>query len=213
MGALTPGVFSEADEGILAFDFTSEGLTYRVLFDDYVSATEFTGRLLSDLPDALKNTFTLDWAYARKTFDGFSHLADKQILVVADGIRQETVTVSSAGEVTLSDYASKISGGLTYTSKAQTLPFSMEIEAGAQGRSKSLSQVFIRVDSCGAVKVGSSDADLKVVEGLSDTLLRSGEFRTSVPSTWGEDGQVVIESSGPAPATVLNITAQVSIGD
>jgi hypothetical protein len=57
------------------------------------------------------------------------------------------------------------------------------------------------------------EAGTKPVSELSNTELKTGEFRTSVPSTWDEEGQIVVEATGAAPANLLNITAQVSIGD
>ena len=208
----TPGLFSSTDAGS-AIEFTSGTTKYRVTLDTYVSATEFTGKLLSDFPSDLANTPTSTWAFARKTFSGFSHLASQTISVLVDGAKTESVTVSAAGEVVLSDYAVKICGGLPYTSQAKTLPMSLEIEAGAQGRTKNINQVSIRVEDCGALKVGMDEADLKSVSELKDTELKTGEFRTHVPSTWDEEGQIVVEATGAAPASLLNITTQVSIGD
>jgi hypothetical protein len=57
------------------------------------------------------------------------------------------------------------------------------------------------------------EADLKSVTELSNAALKTGEFRTSVPSTWDDEGQIVVEATGAAPANLLNITTQVSIGD
>ena len=133
--------------------------------------------------------------------------------MLVDGAKTESVTVSAAGEVVLSDYAVKICGGLSYTSQAKTLPMSLEIEAGAQGRTKNINQVSIRVEDCGALKVGMDEADLKSVSELKDTELKTGEFRTHVPSTWDEESHIVVEATGAAPASLLNITTQVSIGD
>lgn len=207
------GLFSSEDEGDV-LEFTSGGKKYRVLFEtDTGSETSFTGKLLTDWPDALKNTPTSAWAFARKTFSGYSHLAGESITAFADGAVEDTVTVSSDGEITLTDYAVKVCAGKTYTSQAKTLPMSLETEAGAQGRTKNINQVFVRVEDTGALEVGMDEAEIKSVLELSDTELKTGEFRTSIPSTWDEDGQIVVEATGPAPANLLNITTQVSIGD
>jgi hypothetical protein len=207
------GLFSSEDEGDV-LEFTSGGQKYRLKFEtDVGNQTYFTGKLLTDWPDALKNTKTTAWAWARKTFSGYSHLASESVTVLADGVTQETLTVNSSGEITLTDYAVKVCAGLAYTSQAKTLPMSLEIEAGAQGRTKSVNQVFVRVEDTGALQVGMDEAGTKPVSELSNTELKTGEFRTSVPSTWDEEGQIVVEATGAAPANLLNITAQVSIGD
>ena len=207
------GLFSSEDEGDV-LEFTSGGQKYRLKFEtDVGNQTYFTGKLLTDWPDALKNTKTTSWAWARKTFSGYSHLASKSVTVLADGVTQETLTVNSSGEITLTDYAVKVCAGLAYTSQAKTLPMSLEIAAGAQGRTKSVNQVFVRVEDTGALQVGMDEAGTKPVSELSNTELKTGEFRTSVPSTWDEEGQIVVEATGAAPANLLNITAQVSIGD
>ena len=207
------GLFSSEDEGDV-LEFTSGGQKYRVKFEtDVGNQTYFTGKLLTDWPDALKNTATSSWAWARKTFSGYSHLASQTVTALADGSVEQSLTVSSDGEITLSDYAVKVCAGLPYTSQAKTLPMSLEIEAGAQGRTKNINQVFVRVEDTGALQVGMDEAFLKSVSELSDTELKTGEFRTSVPSTWDEEGQIVVEATGAAPASLLNITTQVSIGD
>jgi len=225
--AVRAGLFSSEDEGDV-LEFTSGGTQYRVLYQTYVSATEFTGKLLSDLPSGLKDTPTSSWAWARKTFGGYQHLIGQTITALADGQRQESVTVEPVydplsvvnppliitdGSITLSDYTVKVCAGLPYTSRAKTLPMSLEIEAGAQGRTKSVNQVFVRVEDTGALQVGMDEADLKSVTELSNTALKTGEFRTSVPSTWDEERQIVVEATGAAPASLLNITTQVSLGD
>jgi hypothetical protein len=207
------GLFSSEDEGDV-LEFTSGGQKYRVKFEtDVGNQTYFTGKLLTDWPDALKNTATSSWAWARKTFSGYSHLAGQTVTALADGSVEQSLTVNSDGEITLSDYTVKVCAGLTYTSQAKTLPMSLEIEAGAQGRTKNINQVFVRVEDTGALQVGMDEAFLKSVSELSDTELKTGEFRTSVPSTWDEEGQIVVEATGAAPASLLNITTQVSIGD
>jgi len=208
----TPGIFSSADVGS-AIEFTSGTSKHRVTIDSFVSATQLTGTLQSDFPGDLINTPTSTFAFARKEFVGFAHLANQVITVLVDGERTESVTVSDTGTVTFKDFAVKICGGLSYTSQAKTLPMSLEIEAGAQGRTKNVNQLSVRVEDCGALKVGMNEADTKSVEELKDAELKTGEFRTHVPSTWDEDTQVVIEASGAAPASVLNITTQISIGD
>jgi len=221
------GLFSSDDVGAV-LEFTLDGSKYRVSIDTYVSATQFTGKLLSDLPSGLRNTPTSSWAFAYKTFTGYQHLIGQTITVLADGVRQETVTVEPVydpvsvinpplvitdGSITLSDYAVKVCAGLPYVSQAKTLPMSLEVEAGAQGRTKNVNQVFVRVEDTGALQVGMDEADLKSVTELSNLLLKTGEFRTSVPSTWDDEGQIVVEATGAAPANLLNITTQVSIGD
>lgn len=187
--------------------------TLTVSVSEVPPESQYTGTLLDDLPSNLIRTPTSSWAFARKTFSGFSHFANQTISVFVDGAKTESVTVSAAGEVVLNDYAVKICGGLSYTSQAKTLPMSLEIEAGAQGRTKNINQVSIRVEDCGALKVGMDEADLKSVSELKDTELKTGEFRTHIPSTWDEEGQIVVEATGATPASLLNITTQVSIGD
>ena len=187
--------------------------TLTITIGDVLPESAYTGTLLDDLPRNLANTPTSAWAFSRKTFSGFSHLANQTISVLIDGAKTESVTVSATGTITLADYAVKICGGLSYTSQAKTLPMSLEMEAGSQGRTKNINQVSIRVEDCGALKVGMDEADLKSVDELKDTELKTGEFRTHVPSTWDEEGQIVVEATGAAPASLLNITTQVAIGD
>jgi len=207
-----PGLFSSSDVGSI-LELTSGGQKYRILIVTYVSSTQFTGKLQSDLPSALRSAPTSEWALGYLTFSGLSHLSGQTVTVLADGDREESVVVSATGTITLSKHAVKICAGLPYTSQAKTLPMSLEVEAGAQGRTKNINQVFVRVEQTGALSVGMDEASIKSVSELSNTSLSTGEFRTSVPSTWDDEGQIVVEATGAAPANLLNITTQVSVGD
>ena len=107
----------------------------------------------------------------------------------------------------------KVCAGLKYTCEAQTLPVSLEMEAGGQGRTKTVNKVYLRVDNSSNLSIGSDSSNLVSVGDLSSTSLTTGEFETQIPDSWDQEGQIVIQSTDALPSTILGLTAQISVGD
>ena len=87
------------------------------------------------------------------------------------------------------------------------------MEAGGQARTKIINKVYLRVDNSSVLSVGPDSSSLVDVDGLSSTVLTTGEFETHISDSWDPNGQIVIQSTDGLPATVLGLTAQVSLGD
>lgn len=206
------GVFAESNVGE-EIEFTSGTNAYRMRVTVYTSTTQVEAVLLADLPSTLHSTPTTVWAIASKTITGYAHLANQTVSVLADGEMHKDVVVSSLGVLILDKAAVKVCAGLKYTTEAQTLPVSLQMEAGGQGRTKIINKVYLRVKDSSNLSVGSEASDMINVGDLSSTKLSSGEFETKIPDSWDQEGQIVIQSTDGLPSTVLGLTAQISIGD
>jgi len=206
------GVFAESNVGE-EIEFTSGTNAYRMRVTVYTSTTQVEAVLLADLPSTLHSTPTTVWAIASKTITGYAHLANQTVSVLADGEMHKDVVVSSLGVLILDKAAVKVCAGLKYTTEAQTLPVSLQMEAGGQGRTKIINKVYLRVKDSSNLSVGSEASDMIDVGDLSSTKLSSGEFETKIPDSWDQEGQIVIQSTDGLPSTVLGLTAQISIGD
>ena len=206
------GVFDAGDVD-KEIEFTSGTTKYRLRITAYTSATQIEGVLLADFPSDLHRTATATWAIAIKSISNLAHLANQSISVLADGVMHSDVTVSATGTITLEAPAVKVCAGLKYTCEAQTLPVSLEMEAGGQGRTKTVNKVYLRVDNSSNLSIGSDSSNLVSVGDLSSTSLTTGEFETQIPDSWDQEGQIVIQSTDALPSTILGLTAQISVGD
>ena len=206
------GIFNTSDVDN-EIEFTSGAAKYRLRITAYTSATQVEGTLLADFPSDLHRTAITTWATAAKSVVGYSHLANQSVSVLADGVMHSDVTVSATGTITLEAPAVKICAGLKYTCEAQTLPVSLEMEAGGQGRTKTVNKVYLRVDNSSNLSIGSDSSNLVSVGDLSSTSLTTGEFETQIPDSWDQEGQIVIQSTDALPSTILGLTAQISVGD
>lgn len=207
------GVFDSSDVD-REIEFTSGSSKYRVRVTEFTSETQVEGVLLSDFPSTLHSSVkTTAWAIATKSISNLGHLANQSISVLTDGVMHKDVTVSAGGTIDLDVAAVKVCAGLKYTCEAQTLPVSLEMEAGGQARTKIINKVYLRVDNSSVLSVGSDSSNLVDVDGLSSTTLTTGEFETHIADSWDPNGQIVIQSTDGLPATVLGLTAQISVGD
>ena len=207
------GVFDSLDVG-REIEFTSDSSKYRVRVTQFTSETQVEGVLLSDFPSTLHTPVeTTAWAIATKSISNLGHLANQSISVLTDGVMHKDVTVSAGGTIDLDRAAVKVCAGLKYTCEAQTLPVSLEMDAGGQARTKIINKVYLRVDNSSVLSVGPDSSSLVDVDGLSSTVLTTGEFETHISDSWDPNGQIVIQSTDGLPATVLGLTAHVSLGD
>ena len=143
-----------------------------------------------------------------------AHLIGREVSILADGYAVKPRTVSSAGTITLDDYANKIHVGLGYTSKLKP----MNIEAGAQvgtsqGKVKRINKVTVRLRDTLSCKMGSCEDDLEEISFRSDVdaadtpvPLFSGDKNVNVfPGGYDTNGDILIVNDKPLPLTVVAI--------
>jgi hypothetical protein len=140
------------------------------------------------------------------------------------------LTVSNSGVVTLPFNATKVTLGLQYTPKLQTLPLDLG-EPTVQGKRKKITAVTVRAADTLGINIGTG--------GLTGTLLTvpmkdfvvgnigsqsnrvvgtngdlvNGDGRTIVDQVWQEAGNYYINQPLPYPATILGVMPEVTVGD
>ena len=161
---------------------------------------------------------------------GLNQLVNQQVVGVADAVAIGPLTVSNSGVVTLPFNATKVTLGLQYTPKLQTLPLDLG-EPTVQGKRKKITAVTVRAADTLGINIGTG--------GLTGTLLTvpmkdfvvgnigsqsnrvvgtngdlvNGDGRTIVDQVWQEAGNYYINQPLPYPATILGVMPEVTVGD
>ena len=160
------------------------------------------------------------------SFTGGEHLAGETVTGLADGVKITPFVMPANGAFTLPS-ASKVTIGLPFTCRLQTLPLDLG-EPSVQGKLKKVAAVVVRVADTLGLKIGSSFSRLVamkdlVVGNVSSMLvgqdsqvvtdLVDGDAKTIVDPTWTTPGQYCIEQSDPYPASILGVFPEIVVGD
>ena len=152
-------------------------------------------------------------------FSGGEHLAGLTVTGLADGFVIPSFVMPANGEFTLSVAASKVTIGLGYTCKLQTLAIDTG-DGAIQGKLKRVVFVDVRVKDALNLWAGSSFNRLVqikdlVVGNVSSMLtgqdnqiitgLVTGDARITMDPTYTIPGQICIQQNDPIPATVLGL--------
>lgn len=149
---------------------------------------------------------------------GLQHLEGKTVSILADGavMPQQVVT---AGAVSISQPASKISVGLPITADLQTLPPAIEGDrAFGQDRPMNVNKIWLRVFESSGIFAGPTfDRLVEHKQRSTETYGTPPDRKTQrvqidVKPSWGDNGQICLRQSDPLPLTVLNMTVEVSLG-
>jgi hypothetical protein len=144
-------------------------------------------------------------AVPRSTFTGLGHLEGKYVAVVADGAYGGLIQVVS-GSITLGSPASIVHAGLPIVADLETLDLAPASMEALLTRKKAIHEAKLLLGPSGGLKVGRDASHLmpvSVPEGLSGT---------TVPTSWGESGRLLIRQEKPFPAEVRAIIPEVAIG-
>ena len=204
--AVIPSETSE-DEVYVIVNRTVNGSTKR--FVERLKPIEFG----SDIQDAFFIDSGLTYSgSAATTISGLSHLEGENVRILADGATHPDKLVSS-GEITLDRAATKAHIGLSYESTLQT----MRAEAGgtegtAQGKTKRIRDLTIRVLNSVGAKVGPSSDNLELIPFRDSSMsmdtavpLFSGDKDIEFPSGYDSDGFIVVKQDQALPLTILSI--------
>ena len=150
-----------------------------------------------------------------KSYSGLDHLEGRAVSILADGCHFPDCTVED-GEITIDQYANKVHAGLGYTSKLKP----MNLEAGqregtAQGKTKKISKVTVRLQDTMSCKMGTCEDDLEEVKNRSDSdpadvpvpLFTGDKNINAFPGGYNTDGSILIVNDAPLPMTVVAIIA------
>ncbi len=170
-------------------------------------------RMASRIFSAVEDWFGVDCGLtydgaATTTISGLDHLEGETVAILADGAVVAPRAVAS-GAIELDEEASVVHVGLPYTADVKTLPIAVEMQAFAQGTTKAVNRVSMRVNQSSGIFAGPSFDRLtefkqRTTEPYgSPPTLRSGEISLVVSPSWGNDGAVCVRQEAPLPLTVL----------
>jgi len=204
--ATIPGDLNE-DDTYLVVQRTINNATKRYV--EYFSSFDFG----SDVEDAFFIDSGLTYSgTAATSISGLGHLEGQVVSILANGATHPNKTVSSGG-ITLDFAVTKAHIGLNYNSTLQT----MRIEAGgtegtAQGKTKRIHEVVLRLFRTVGVKVGSSETELDRIpfrssaQSMSAAIpLFTGDKEIEFRGGFDTDGFVVVQQDQPLPLTVIGI--------
>lgn len=160
-------------------------------------------------------------------FSGARHLAGATVTGLADGVVIPPFTMSADGTFTLPVAASKVTVGLGFTCRLQTLALDIG-EPSIQGKVKKITGVNLRVADTLGLKIGPdfnhlvriNDLVVGKVSGMATGLesqlvtgLVTGNAFSALAPTYTVPGQYCIEQSDPLPATITGVFPEIVVGD
>ena len=164
---------------------------------------------------------------ATTSFQGAEHLAGQTVTGLADGQIITPFVMPTNGQFTLPTPASKVTIGLAYTCKLQTLALELG-EPSVQGKVKKITAVDVRVSQTLGLTIGNdfnNQVPMKdLVRGNVSSMLTgqavqvvtdlvTGDAKTWLSPTYTIPGQYCITQPNPYPATVLGVFPTYTVGD
>lgn len=151
---------------------------------------------------------------------GLFHLEGRAVKVIADGALHPDRVVTG-GKVTLEAAASNVWVGLAYTSRLRTMRLEVPSLGTAQGKTKRIPRVTVRVHNGIGGSVGPGDEnglEELVRRDLADPMdasppMRSGDFDAYLPGDFDTDGRLAIVQAEPLPLDVLSVMPVMSVMD
>ena len=204
--ATIPGDLNE-DDTYLVVKRTIGGATKR--FIEYFKTFDFG----EDVEDAFFVDSGATYSGSAATnITGLDHLEGQTVSILANGAVHPDKVVSS-GAVTLDFSVTKAHIGLNFTSTLQT----MRIDAGgtegtAQGKTKRIHEVVLRLFRTVGVLVGSSETEIDRIPCRSSagamtsaTPLFTGDKEIEFRGGFDTDGFIVVQQNQPLPLTIIGI--------
>jgi len=189
--------------------------TAKAQITGYTSATQVSATVLSAFPQAVLPSFRLTVT----TVSGLpEYLHGVTVGLLLDGQAYE---LTGAQSIALPIPAGRIHVGVPYTGKLQT----MRLEAGsaegtAQGKTKRVSKVVVRVQDTAGIRVGPTfdKLDACLFRKPSDPMdepvpLYTGDRLVEWPSGYEVEGHICVEQALPLPATIVGLFPQVNTSD
>ena len=152
------------------------------------------------------------------TLTGFDHLEGQTAKIWANGAIHPSKTVTS-GQITLDSAKTVVQAGLSYTHTMKTLKIKAGNPAGTPiGKKKRIYGLTFVLLNSHTIKYGPdtdslSERDFRLVSDAMDAAARlfTGEKLVEFPGGWVEDARIVIQSSDPAPFTLLALAPEVAL--
>lgn len=210
--------------------------TYRLDISAYSSPTVVSAIPSKMLPVAYRNVARTDWRFGRKNFYNFTHLAGKNVSVLAEGNVLQGLAVTAAGKLTLPRAATVMHAGLPYMAEMETLDIA---QPAGQGKAKSVSipRLFITAQESRALFVATTaygNTGQNIVDGIEDKLYadkfievkqrnpdigydpaipaETSLFEVGTNNSWSNTGRIALRQPFPLPITINGITDEVPSG-
>lgn len=139
------------------------------------------------------------------TVSGLWHLAGASATSLANADVQAGLTVSSGGQVTLQDAASRVHVGLSYYSEMESLDIDFSTQDGTtESKKRRIPRCYFKVVRTRGLKAGPSRD--KLTQMKSNILgFTTGTLGMSIRPTWNRSGRVVIRQDHPLPMEVIGL--------
>ena len=148
---------------------------------------------------------------------GLDHLEGMSVTGLGDGVVLPPATVVN-GSITLPQPCTKITVGLSYQCRLQTLKLDAPQAETMQGKRKLINAVTSRLDKTLGLKIGQNFNSLVEMRNFGGpyspgAILPSGDFRQIIQGSWAKEGQVCFQQDYPLPATILGLITEFTPGD
>ena len=196
---------------------TIEGVTKR-----YIERLE--KRITNDVNDCFYVDSGLSYDGApTKTFSGLNHLEGQSVVVLADGVVINGLTVES-GSITLDDEYSVVHVGLPYTPRMEMLQIDIpSMQQSLKGKTVNISTLYIEIEKSRGLWAGVQGEEMRevtpreVIYDYSAPPLNTWVEPLSIQPRWSDGREVgssniAIEQRDPLPMSILSVTAEVDIG-
>lgn len=190
----------------------NNGAIVKFTITNVTSTTVATAVCSQAVPYEMRDGTRPNWAWARNSFSGLSHLNGASVSVLADGVFLGNFTVALNG-VTLNKPSVNVCIGLPYTAEVKTLPASIQVDGYGQGRTKNIGRSWLRLRNSYGLKVGPTSDKLKPLSanvGYAES--QQEQFEVLLDPMWQNDGVVLIQQDEPFPFTVIGLTFETSVG-
>lgn len=158
---------------------------------------------------------------AATVIGGLDHLKGQPVVALANGNVVRNLTVSNTGTVTLPNQATKVHIGLPMEAALQTLDLDLGQVKGlgtVQGRTKSVSEVTLRVQDTRGIFLGPREDKLveykqRSTEAWNEAIqLYTGDIKITPDWDWTNGGNMWVKQVDPLPMTILALMPDVTIG-
>lgn len=189
----------------------------RLAITAYTSGTVVTVTINRDVATELRSTAITDWAHARKSFSGLSHLEGKTVNVLADGHVAPQEVVAS-GAVALAQAATVVHIGLPIEADFETLDISAPTGETIRDKQKIVQAVRLLVEDSRGIFAGRNESNLveykqRAQEGYDAPVsLLTGIADILIGATWSKEGRVFVRQSDPLPLSILAAIPEVTVG-
>lgn len=162
------------------------------------------------LDSFLTNTFDEDTSIVT----GLNHLNGKEVAVFVDGAQQTNKTVEN-GRITLDKAGKNIAVGLPLKAELVTLPLITDSEAELQGRTKNITEIYVRVSHDGNLKASNYPKGTEYECKRDDAFMAPQDndsylVKVSLDGRWTEQGQIKIVSDDSLPLEIQAVISNIS---